>query len=264
MIALAAVATMLSGCTAATTATTAAYSTQDLTGNWYVSISDPPYPGPYPITSFTGAINGSGQNVSAVFRLTGTGCVSPTQDIMFTGSQLVDGSLTLTSTNLPNNVATISTFPGGINLLPNQTATFLGGLVVSGTGPCSMASIALRGGDFAPLTGTYTGQIKSASGSTATFSATLTQAAANSDGQFPETGPISVVGATCTNVFSVAGLVSGPALTATLSPVSGPAATASLITGPTSGTLTSPIAFGMTITGTGCNAGSFTGSLNKQ
>jgi hypothetical protein len=263
LLALAAATTLISGCNPAATPMTS-YDTQNLTGNWQVSISDPPYPGPFPIASLTGAVAGSGQNVTATLRATGTGCVSPTQDITFTGSQLADGTLILTSTNLPNNVVSISAMAGGIMPLANQTALFLGSLLVTGTGPCTMANIALRGEEFAPLTGTFTGPVNSTSGSTATFTAALTQAAANSDGQFPETGMITVAGSNCTNTFSLAGLVAGPGLTASLTPISGPAATATVTTGPPFGGATNMISFGMTITGTGCNAGTFTGSLARQ
>jgi hypothetical protein len=266
LLAFAAAASLLAGCTVTNNSAFAtqdsSYSTQDLTGNWQVGISDPPYPGPYPITSFTGAISGSGQNITAVFRATGTGCVSPTQDITFSGSQLANGALTLTSTNLPNNVAAISTL-AAIPQFPNQPVLFVGGLAVTGSGPCTMGGIALRGQEFSPLIGTFAGPITSTSAATSNFTAVLTQAQANSDGQFPETGTIIVTGSTCTNVLSLAGLVAGPNVTATLTPTSGPAASATLTMGPLyNGTAT--ISVGITITGTGCNAGTFNGSLTKQ
>jgi hypothetical protein len=263
-LAAAIAASLLTGCNPMNTSGSTSYGTQDFTGNWYLTISDPPYPGPYPIATLTGAMSGSGQSVTATFRAGGTGCVSPTQDIAFTGSQLADGTLTLASTNLPNNVATISAIGGGAMPLTNQNALFLGGLVVIGSGSCTMGGITLRGEGLAPLSGTYTGPITSTSATTANFTATVAQAAANSDGQFPESGTITVAGATCTNTFALTGLVAGSALTATLTPISGPTATATVATGPPDGEFANTLAFSIIITGTGCNAGNFTGSLNKQ
>lgn len=254
---LAIAAICLSGCNPMSTSSTTTYATQNLTGNWQVGISDPSYPGPYPIASLSGAVTGQGQNITATLRAAGTGCVSPTQNIAFTGSQVANGTLTLTSTNLTNNVATITGAPAS----SSSGTLFLGSLTITGSGPCTMALIALRGQEFSPLTGTYTGSLTSTSGTSATFTAVLLQAAANSDGQFPESGSITVANSGCTNVFSLAGTVAGPTLTATLSLVSGPPATTTLATGPPSGTA---LSFSMTIAGTGCDAGAFTGSLTQQ
>ncbi len=257
-------ASLLTGCNPMGTSTATSYATQDFTGNWQMSISDPPYPGPYPIASLEGAMAGQGQNITAVFRATGTGCVSSTFDVAFAGSQTADGNLTLNSTNLPNNVATITATPSGVMPLTNGIAPFLGGLVVSGSGPCATGGIALRGEEIAPLSGSFIGSLTSLSGVASTFTVALTQSAANSDGQFPESGTITVAGSGCTNVFSLTGMVTGLTLTATLAPTSGPPATATLLTGPPYGDTTAPLAFSITITGTGCNAGTFTGSLNKH
>jgi hypothetical protein len=262
LLAVAVAASRFTGCNPMSTATSTSYATQDLTGNLQVSISDPPYPGPYPISSFTGALSGQGQNITAILRAPGTGCVSSTFDIAFAGSQAADGSLVLTSTNLPNNVATISTVANGIMPFTNGGAQFLGGLLITGSGPCTMGSIVLRGEEFAPLTGTYVGSITSTAGASANFSTTFAQASANSDGQFPESGTITVTGSNCTNGFSVTGTIAGPALTAVLTPVSGPSATATLVTGPTYGA--TALFLTMNIVSTGCNNGIFTGSLTKQ
>ena len=261
LLPIAAAVSFLLGC-AASDSGKVVNSTSDFTGNWGFGISDPA--GPFTIYSLTGALSGKGANITGTFRATSTGCVSPTQDIAFTGSQTADGTLTLTSTNLPNNVATISSIGNGLMPLTNQSALFFGALVVTGSGPCAMGGIVLEGEEFAPLTGTYIGPITSTSGTTANFTATLAQAAANSDGQFPESGTITVAGATCANVFSLTGLVAGSALTATLTPVSGPSATATLTTGPPYGETTNSLSFSMTITGSGCNAGIYSGTLTMQ
>ena len=260
-LAAAIAASLLFGCNLGGSNSTT-YATQDFTGNWYLTISDPA--GPYTITSFTGAMTGQGQNITAVFRATSTGCVSSTFDIAFAGSQTADGKLTLNSTNLPNNVATITATSSGVIPFTNGIVPFLGGLVVTGSGPCAMGGIALRGEEIAPLTGTFIGSLTSLAGVASTFTVALTQSAANSDGQFPESGTITVAGSGCTNVFSLTGMVTGLTLTATLTPTSGPPATATLLTGPPYGNTTAPLEFSINITGTGCNASTFTGSLNKQ
>jgi hypothetical protein len=261
---LAVAASLLSGCNAMSTTSSTSYATQDFTGNWQLGISDPPYPGPYPIAALTGAMAGQGQNITGVFRIGGTGCVSPTQDVTFVGSQTADGNLTLNSTNLPNNVATITATSSGIMPLTNGITPFLGGLVVTGSGQCTMGGIALRGEEIAPLTGTFTGSLTSTSGVTSSFTVALKQSVGNSDGQFPESGTITVASSSCANVFSLTGTVSGLTLTATLTPTSGPPATATLATEPPYGNSTAPLSLSINITGTGCNAGSFTGNLAKQ
>jgi hypothetical protein len=263
LLAIATVAFVVSGCNSMPSSTATAYGAQDFTGNWSMGISDPPYPGPFPITSFTGAMAGSGQNVTAVFRASGS-CVSPTQDIQFTGSQTADGTLTLTSTNLPNNSATLSAKLTGIMPAANPPAFFLGSLAVTGSGPCAMGSITLEGPEFAPLTGIYIGPITSSSGTTANFTVTLAQSAANPDGEFPESGTITVAGPTCTNTYSLTGLVTGSTYSAILTPISGPPFAATLTTNPMDEAATNLLSLSITIPGTGCNAGTFTGNLTLQ
>jgi hypothetical protein len=232
------------------------YSTQDLTGNWVFELTDPA--GPWTITSFTGALAGQGKNITGVFRAGGTSCVSTTFDITFAGIEDAMGNLTLVSTNLPNNMVTYTATIG-----TGTVAGSLGGLVISGSGPCAMKDDAYRGTELASISGTYTGSLSASPGPTAAFTVAATQAAANADGQFPTSGTVTAAGTSCTNVFSYAGLVTGATLSATLTPISGPAATGTLGANPI-GTTVGPPPFTVQITSTGCNNGEFTGTLDAQ
>src|ERR1017187_5016159 len=137
LLPIAAAVSLLLGC-AASNSGTIVYSTSDFTGDWGFGITDPPGPGPFAITELNGALSGSGQSITGVFRAAnGTGCVSPTFDIAFTGSQDAAGDLTLTSTNLPGNVATIAV--KGTAFAEGNTFIF-GSLVITGSGPCTETS----------------------------------------------------------------------------------------------------------------------------
>ncbi len=264
LLAFAGVASLLLGCSVSNSnTTTTVYGTLDFTGDWAFGITDPPNGGPWAITEFNGALAGSGQHITGIFRAAnGTGCVSPTFDIAFTGSQDAAGNLTLTSTNLPGNVATItvkgSAFAAG-------TTFILGGLVITGSGPCAESSSALLGGEIANITGTYSGSLTAGVGGAATpFTVNLTEGAENSDGQFPTTGAVTITGSSCTNVFSLSGLVSGLSLNANLTSTSDPSATGTIFIEAINSIQQNSQAFGALINSAGCNANFFSGSLAKQ
>jgi hypothetical protein len=258
---IAAVGSLLLGC-AASNSGTIVYSTSDLTGDWAFGITDPPGPGPFAITELNGALAGSGKSITGVFRAAnGTGCVSPTFDITFTGSQDAVGDFTLTSTNLPGNVATITV--RGTAFAEGNTF-ILGSLIITGSGPCAETSIALLGGEVLNVIGTYTGSLTTFSGGAATpFNVTLMEAAANSDGQFPTTGMVTVTGPGCTNVFSLSGLVSGLNLNATLTSTSGPPAKGTLFIEAINSAQPASQDFGALITGSGCNSNGYSGTLAR-
>jgi hypothetical protein len=254
---LALASTLLLGCASASKSTTT-YSTLDLTGDWVFFIQDPPA-GSFAIDGLTGALAGHGQNITGIFRAGGTGCIPPSFDITFTGSEDAMGNLTLVSTNLPNNLATYTAL---IEPTSPSTIGSFGSFAISGIGPCAMTGISFRGNELANKSGTYAGSLSASPGPTAAFTITATEANANADGQFPITGTVTVTGTTCTNVFSYAGLVSGD-LSATLTPVSGPAATGTLSANPI-GTTAGPLPFAIQITSAGCNSGEFTGTLSPH
>jgi hypothetical protein len=211
------------------------------------------------ISSLAGALAGKGQNVTGTLRAVAGTCVSPTFDINFTGSQTADGKLTLTSTNLPNNVVTISGTVSA-NYGYNQ---FMGGLTISGSGSCPQAGSALLGAELPSIAGTYTGSLTAATGGNVPATATLTESAANVDGQFPVGGTLTVTGSTCANTFSTTGLVSGASLSLALTSTSGPSATGSL-TATVQHTAPQPLPFNIQIVSAGCNSGTFSGTLTPQ
>jgi len=226
---------------------TKSYATQDLTGNWTFGPSDPPGPVP-PFGAFTGALSGQGANVTAILRT--VGCVSSTQDITFAGSESSAGVLTLISTNLPNNVATITE---NLSVMPVLGATYLGDLKVTGSGPCAYQDITLRAFNYPALTGNFAGTLTS----NASYTATLTQQAANADGQFPETGTMTLTTPSCSSSYALTGLVTGSSFTASLS-ASNPSSTALTSATLTSETATVPLSISVD---SGCSIGTFTGNL---
>jgi hypothetical protein len=246
------------------TSSSNSYATLDVTGNWQFGPIDA-FMGPYPLISFTGALAGQGEDITATFHGSGT-CVSPTQDITFTGSEDASGNLVLTSTNLPNNAATLSGVINTAGVAPYAGAA----LAVTGSGPCITSAPMLVGSEFPPATGTYAGTLQTNSGPTATFTANLTQTPANLDGQFPLSGAITVAGATCSNTFPISIVFSGAQFAASLTSTSGPAATADLTVQltpgkpPTTGSVQTDLSWSITILGNGCNAGYFNGDLHKQ
>lgn len=263
LFAVALISTLLSGCAGLPPSVSPiSAGSQNLTGNWLIAADVPPAQATTsPIYVLSGAINRQGANISGVFRAVGT-CISLSQDIAFTGSQTADGTLTLTSTNLPNNIATITL---NFITLYNLTSGH-GSMSITGSGPCSIPSTALFASEIQPVTVAYIGTVSAASGtpSTAAATANLTQATANSDGQFPVSGTVTIAGSSCTGNFSLTGLVAGPSISATLLSTSGPAATG-VVLGAIDPGLTGPsLTLSINILSSGCGTGSFNATLNSQ
>jgi hypothetical protein len=230
----------------------------NVTGNWSFAI-DPGTSAAQTLPALIGALAGQGSNVTGTLH--GANCIAATQDIDFTGSQTNSGTLTLTSTNLPSNLATLTVTTSTLAGITTASGT----LAITGNGPCAMASTSVIGGLFQHYTGTYTGTLTSATNVPATVTATLTQADANADGEFPETGTVNLSTTTCTDTFSVAGYILGPTLTTTLAnQANTPAATgfALGILTPTASTL--DLTQGLTVVSPTCNPGTFSGTLNKK
>jgi hypothetical protein len=246
----------LCGCAPVTSPTTGGnFSTRVLTGNWTFGPTDPPAGSP-PFGQLTGALSGSGATVTGTFRT--VGCVSSTQDIHFTGSQTASGMLTLTSTDLVNNVMVITVDLG--DAIAIAAPLWLGGMTVSGSGPCAYADIAMQVKEYLPLTGSYSGTVTGSAGATATYAASLTQSAANADGQFPESGSITVSTSSCSTTYPISGLVAGPALTASLSSATG-ASAGNMGATLTTGSTTMPFTLNVT---SGCTTGLFGGFLGSS
>lgn len=231
------------------------YATQDLTGNWQFFQTDA-FNMPNLITGLTGALSGQGAAVTGVFRA--GGCISSTQDIHFTGSEDSSGILTLTSTDLPNNVATLT---ATISTLSSGFTGASAKLAATGSGPCTMSSSYIQGTEYQPLTGAYTATVNSTTGATATLTASLTQAAANADGQFPESGTLTLATSKCTEAFTLAGVATGPFLKATLKSSSGETAIAGVSLSTVTPQASLPIS--ITVSSSTCTSGAFSGMLNS-
>ena len=240
---------LLAGCALpATSNVSSTIKSQGVTSNWQFVAIDDFYHNDI-LGGLAGSLSIQGNNVTGIFRSSG-GCVSPTLDINFTGTEDAKGNLTLTSTNLPNNQATIS---GPIQTFPSST-DIASSLVVTGSGPCAMAPyLNYLGTQYPPLNGAYTAKLTSSTGATATLTANLVAAAVNSDGQFPETGTATLTTSSCAASFSLNGVMTGSSLQATLTPASGPANGATFSGSASAVTINNP--------GNGCGSGSFTGSL---
>jgi hypothetical protein len=255
LLALAAAACLLAGCsTPSNNSASTTPTTPSLTGNWYFTTL---YPGNIPQNIiYSGALSQSGANVTAVLH---NSCFS-NQDVDFTGTEDASGNLTLTSNNLPGNVVAIKgtiTATGGVI----QTSSYA--FTVTGATPCAPLTASLTGSQIPSFTGNFAGNINSTTGAAANFTVALTQGTANTDGQFPLTGTVTVSSSACSVTFPFTIFFSGSGFTANLTSSTGPASTAvftatSVISGSPSFLSNVNVAI------TGCNAGNFTGSLNKQ
>ena len=189
-----------------------------VTGNWLFT---PNYvPGQtLSAGTFYGSLSSSGASTTGTMHLVST-CVPITQDLAFTGTENNSGAIALTSNSLSNNVVTISAGPFANNY---GITSGPGAISVTGSGACASTLSSFPAIELQTVNGSFT-----ATAGSSALSAQLTQAAANSDGYFPESGTVSVTNGACANTLSLAGLVSGPNLSGNLTSTSGPAATAVL------------------------------------
>ncbi len=249
-LALTSCALLLSGCAVPAVKTSQSTQTlQGVTSNWqFIPIDD--FYHMDKLGGLAGALATQGTNVTAVSH--GSGCVDPSTDIMFSGTEDAKGDLTLTSTNLPNNVATITG--------PAQTLTsgvyIQSGLTVTGSGPCTSSWPIFPGNQYQPLNGGYTANLKNSNSATATLTANFTAGATNADGEIPETGTLTLATLTCSSSFSFTGTALGANLQGTLSTSAGSAngvTLSVLLNGAVS--IASPSG--------SCAAGSFSGTLTS-
>jgi hypothetical protein len=244
----------LAGCSAANNSGSTT-TTTPLAGNWFFTTL---YPGNVPQNIvYSGAFTQSGTSVTAVLH---NSCFS-TQDIDFSGSEDASGNLTLTSNNLSSNVVTIKgtvTATGGVIQTSNYAFT------VTGSAPCAPLSASLAGSQIPSFTGNFAGSLNSTAGGSASFAVTLAQGSANTDGQFPLTGTVAVSSSACSVSFPLNIFFSGSGFTANLTSSSGPTSTAVFSAGPVTNSGSPAVLANFNIAITGCNAGTFTGSLNKQ
>jgi hypothetical protein len=239
---------LISGCGSMATKPAITYGTQSVAGDWTFSAIDD-FKNQSPFEGLSGGLAGQGNTITGILRTSG-GCVSSTQDINFTGTEDATGNVTLTSTNLPNNVATIS----GLLGIPGDGVPYLSsGLVVTGSGPCAGSFAGFLGNELPLLSGAYTASLTSTAGATATLTASFTAGAANAEFQFPETATATLSSASCSSTISLNGMAAGLYVNGTMSeaPTSGNNFTVALASR----------AITINNTGAACNSGTFSGNL---
>ena len=246
-------ASLLSGCNPVN-APNSTTSTPGLTGNWEFTTL---YPGSaVPNIVFTGALNQQGTNVTAILR---NSCFG-TQDIDFSGAEDAMGNLTLASTNLASTTVTVT---GAVPISGGAIQGANYKFVETGSAPCAPLTATLYGSQYPSFTGNFAGSVNSIYGVPANFAVDLAQGPVNADGQFPLTGTVTVSSSTCTATFPLSLALSGGGFTTNLVSSSGPASTAAFNAGPVLVASPSLLA-NFFITLTGCNPGTYTGSLYQQ
>jgi hypothetical protein len=189
--------------------------------------------------SFQGALSGQGSAVSGVFRLqqnlpVPTPCVSPTQDIPFSGSVDANNLLTLTSTPFSGSVATLS-FPLSLNPVNRSNGT----VQITG-GACALLNATLFAVYTPNASGTYIGTLTPPQilGQPAVTSSpvtiTLSELAADADGRFPTSAIVSYNSPPCMLAGTYTGYTSGSsALLSLQTATSAPPNPPGLVTQPT-------------------------------
>jgi len=149
-----------------------------VSGNWAFTTATPG------MALNVGFMQGAYETVSAVARLDGASCISPTTDIVLSGS--IDASNNMTLVSAP--------FSGTTLTLRGQLAA--NGQAMTGTswrfagGGCGqMGAQNVTATDYSAISGTYSGDFTDTDGNTLPVSALLEQTTQpNSDGQFTLSG----------------------------------------------------------------------------
>lgn len=185
-----------------------------LPGNWEMELDTSFGPVSQLLADIPGALSVNGSVVSGVFRLqqaflSGPSCVSPTQDIQFTGTVDANNLLTLTSLPFSGNVATLQ-----IQLPVNFANVAQGTAQITG-GSCAVANAKLSAVYVPDATGTYAGTLAlpQALGQPTVPSGSATivvaQSGADADGRFPTTATVSFTLPTCTLSGTYTGFITG-------------------------------------------------------
>ena len=174
-----------------------------------------------PVTGFSGPLQFSNGSVTGTLHLSfgntyGVACQSFNgSSAVFTGTLDANNNLTLTApiTGVSSNGTATITATLGSNPQTLADASFQ----IVGASPCTMSATPSTIAQYAPVTGTYTGAFNSPytgnvpfPGTNITVTAALTQSTtANSSGQFPITGTVTVTGNCAETATLATGTVSG-------------------------------------------------------
>lgn len=230
-----------------------------LSGNWSFT------PAAATVQSVAPALNlgftqGAYETVSAVARLSGSSCISPTTNILLTGSVAADNQMELVS----------STFSGTTLTLKGEVAA--NGKGIAGAswsfagGSCgALGTAEVRATDYSNIGGTFTGTFVDTSGNQIPVSAMLEQTTEpDQNGQFSISGTATFPSNTCfvQQPTVTQSVVTGSSLTMTYTdPGSSAVLTAS---GTFNAAATQLTISSWSIAGGSCGGDSGTGSLTEQ
>lgn len=158
-----------------------------LSGNWAFA------PASSNVVLNLGFMQGAYETVSAVARLNGVSCISPTTDILLTGSVGGDNRMMLVSSAFGGTTLTLQGQVSGDGKgIAAATWTFTGG----NCGTLGKASVTAT--NYSAINGTYTGSFTDAGGNSLPVSALLEQTSQpNLDGQFSLTGTATFPSNSC-------------------------------------------------------------------
>jgi hypothetical protein len=148
-----------------------------LSGNWAFANSSN-------VVLNLGFLQGAYETVSAVGRLSGSSCVSPTSDILLTGSVGLDNKMMLVSSPFSGTTLTLQgeVSPDGKGIAA-ASWTFAGGNCAS------LGQASVTATDYSPINGTYTGTFVDGSANSLPVSALLEQTSQpDLNGQFSLSG----------------------------------------------------------------------------
>ena len=225
-----------------------------LSGNWSFAPSN------YGTILNLGFTQGAYETVSAIARLNGVSCVSPTTDILLTGSVGGDNQMMLVSAPFNDTTLTLQgqVTPDGKGIAA-ATWTFAGG----NCGTRGKADVTAT--DYTAIDGTYTGNFVDASSNQLAISALLEQTTQpDLNGQFSLSGTANFPGNKCfvEQPTLTTSLVTGNSLSMTYTDTaSGAVLNAS---GTFNGAATQLTITNWSITGGACNGDSGTGLLTEQ
>ncbi|HEX4064828.1 MAG TPA: hypothetical protein VHZ09_02310 [Acidobacteriaceae bacterium] len=206
-----------------------------------------------------GFTQGAYETVSAVARLNGASCISPSTDILLSGSVTAANQMTLVSSAFNGTTLTLkgSVTTDG-NAIDNATWTFAGGNC------SSMGTADLNATNYSTIGGSYTGNFIDNSGNQLPVAAFLQQTTQpDSNGQFSLSGTATFPTNGCfvQQPTLTSSLVTGSSLTMTYTdPASGAVLTAA---GTFNAAATQLTIASWSIAGGQCNGDSGTGSLTE-
>jgi hypothetical protein len=244
-------ALVISGCGMANTPLQVGTS---LSGNWAFTPAAPN------VVLNLGFLQGAYETVSAVARLSGSSCVSPTTDILLTGSVGGNNQMTLVSSAFGGTTLTLQGQVSGDGKgIAGATWTFAGGSCAS------LGQANLTATNYSAINGTYAGNIVDSKGDSIAVSALLEQTSQpDLDGQFSLSGTATFPDNNCfAHQPSVTtSMVTGSNLSMTYSdPLSSTTLTA---VGTFNAQATQLTITNWTISGGSCNGDTGSGSLAVQ